>query len=205
MPRNPIMRLAPALLMFWLLGSALVLAGCQTAPATRAAAPSGQRFLEQLRPLEGQAFPGVVDESHTPENPFAGEPLVMHVLEAGPERARIALHVGEDRSRTWYLTMEQVRLRLRHDHRYPDGTPHDLTDYGGVAVRGGSPWRQSFPADPQTAALIPEAATNVWTMSHDPDLGVFVYDLTRHGRARFRAVFDLSMPLASPAAPMAAD
>jgi hypothetical protein len=119
------------------------------------------------------------------------------VLEATPGGARIALDVGEDRSRVWHLTRPpRGRLHLRHDHRDPDGTPHQVTDYGGHAAPGGSPRRQRFPADAHTARIIPEAATNIWTIEYTSER--LVYDLTRHGEPRFRAVFDLTAPPLSP-------
>jgi hypothetical protein len=171
----------------------LIAGGCQAGVSTRDAA-NARLFLDQLRMLEGGTFIGEVDETRTPEDPFAGQLLIMHVAQVRRDGARIPFHVGEDRSRTWVITMEDNRLHLRHDHRDPDGTPHDLTDYGGFAAGGGTAHRQSFPADEFTASLIPEAATNVWTLEIDREREVFIYDLRRHGRPRFRAVFDLASP-----------
>lgn len=50
-----------------------------------------------------------------------------------------------------------------------------------------SEWIQYFPADEATAEMLPEAATNEWRMELDPENGVFVYALERHGKPRFRA------------------
>ena len=44
--------------------------------------------------------------------------------------------------------------------------------------------------------LIPEAATNVWTLRLSPDNGELTYRLERHGKPRYEATFKLK-----PAAP----
>ncbi len=56
--------------------------------------------------------------------------------------------------------------------------------------------RQRFPADSETAKLIPEAATNIWTLEIDAAKEQFIYALERHGQPRYKAVFSLK-----PAAP----
>jgi hypothetical protein len=81
-------------------------------------------------------------------------------------------------------------LHLYHEHIgdkvYPEGEA-PLTGYGGYADGRGSEWIQYFPADEATAEMLPEAATNEWRMELDPESGVFVYALERHGKPRFRA------------------
>jgi hypothetical protein len=99
--------------------------------------------------------------------------------------------VNEDKSRTWILTLSDDGLLFKHDHRHEDGTPDTLTNYGGWATDGGSRFSQSFPADAETGALIPEAVTNVWTFTIDRDAGTFTYFLERHGMPRYKAEFKL--------------
>ncbi|MBA2436542.1 MAG: hypothetical protein H0V54_15925, partial [Chthoniobacterales bacterium] len=82
-------------------------------------------------------------------------------------------------------------LRLKHDHRHPDGTPDKQTNYGGWATNDGTATRQQFPADEETAALIPEAATNIWTLEIDREKRTFLYALERNKAPRYRAVFAL--------------
>ena len=169
------------------------LAGCRLVDVQDTQSIDHELFLRGFTGLEGQSFAGAVDESFAPTNPFPGEPLTMHVLEADGNSARIAFHVGTDHSRTWVLTRPRPdRLHLRHDHRHEDGTPHEITDYGGYAAPGGSARRQSFPADRHTARLIPEASTNIWTLELSNNQ--FIYALTRDDQPRFRAIFDLSSP-----------
>jgi hypothetical protein len=50
---------------------------------------------------------------------------------------------------------------------------------------------QRFPADAETAKLIPEAATNVWTLQIVPEKQQFTYSLERHAEPRYRALFNL--------------
>jgi len=103
------------------------------------------------------------------------------------EEIRIPFHAGDDESRTFVLTRSDEGLHLRHDHRYPNGSQHDLTDYGGWANDQGSSTRQYFEADQQTVEMIPEAETNVWMIELDMDEGTLIYNLERHGEPRFRA------------------
>jgi hypothetical protein len=59
-----------------------------------------------------------------------------------------------------------------------------------------------FPADSFTAALLPPARTNVWTIEVDPDRRRFVYALRREGtERRFRVEFDLGRPVTAPPPP----
>jgi hypothetical protein len=65
----------------------------------------------------------------------------------------------------------------------------------------GTSARQEFAADAHTAALIPAAATNVWSIEVAPGSS-FTYGLRREGTdRRFFVTFDLSRPVATPPAP----
>lgn len=181
-----------------------------TAEAGERAAPA-DAFWASITELCGQAYEGSVAESEPPDPGFEGRRLVMHVRECGAEEIRIPFHVGDDRSRTWILTRTGDTadsagtaggLRLKHDHRHEDGTPDEITDYGGDTREPGTPRRQEFHADEHTASLVPEAATNVWTLEVDPDAETFTYALRREGtERRFRAVFDLTRPVDPPPPP----
>jgi len=181
-------------------------AGCGAADAPPPADADPQdAFWAALAGLCGQAFEGAVAESNPPDTAFAASTLVMHVRECSDSVIRIPFHVGEDRSRTWVLTRTAAGLRLKHDHRHPDGTEDDVTQYGGDTAEPGSATRQSFPADAHTAALLPAAATNVWTIELDP-ARLFAYALRREGTdRRFRAEFDLTRPVPPPPPPWGAD
>lgn len=174
---------------------ALAPLGCgrttEEAAEPRPPADAREAFFENLGRLCGQRFEGRAVHSATENDPMLAARLVMHVETCTAHEIRIPFRVGEDRSRTWVLTRSDDALLLKHDHRHADGTPDEITMYGGWARADGTALRQSFPADEATAAMLPAAATNVWTLELEPGRR-FVYDLTRHGLPRFRAEFDLS-------------
>ena len=104
--------------------------------------------------------------------------------------------MGEDRSRTWVLTNVSEGLQLKHDHRHEDGTPDEITMYGGISTLAPDALEQRFPADNYTAELLPAAATNEWTMAISPDGKTFSYILKRDGKMHYQADFDLTKPVA---------
>lgn len=160
-----------------------------------------QAFWNALTDLCGQAFAGSVQEAEPPDTSFTGRALVMHVRECTANEIRIPFHVGDNRSRTWVITKTETGLRLKHDHRHRDGSADAVTQYGGDASAMGTSTRQSFAADHETAALIPAAATNVWTLELEPAVRL-VYALRREGTdRRFRAEFDLTRQVPVPPAP----
>jgi hypothetical protein len=163
------------------------------APAPSAGPPTSEdardRFFATIASLCGRRFEGRTIYMIEPSEPFHGAALAMEVDSCDEREIRIPFVVGEERSRTWVLTRSEDGLLLEHDHRHDDGTPEDVTNYGGWATRDGSENRQRFPAHEPTARMIPDAATNVWTLELRPSEGVFVYDLDRHDAPRFRAHF----------------
>ncbi|HSP83001.1 MAG TPA: hypothetical protein VLN72_04665, partial [Gillisia sp.] len=112
----------------------------------------------------------------------------------------IPFYVGEDKSRTWVLTFENDRIKLKHDHRHEDGSEDKITQYGGTSTNSGSPNLQFFPADAETAELIGYAATNVWWITLDEN--TFTYNLKRIGTENpaFNVIFDLTTPVEAPGA-----
>ncbi len=153
-----------------------------------------EAFFKNLTKLCGQRFEGATEFPPDPNHPLAGKKLVMAVESCGKNEIRIPFHVGEDKSRTWILTLSDKGLLFKHDHRHADGTPDRVTMYGGWAAPDGTSHKQSFPADADTAKLIPEAITNVWTLEIFPDKQQFTYYLERNNEARYRARFNLKTP-----------
>ncbi|GAB3194259.1 hypothetical protein GCM10027293_02090 [Pontibacter aydingkolensis] len=143
----------------------------------------------------GKSYAGKVIFPADGKDPFAGKPLTMHVASCSDTTIRIPFHVGEDKSRTWVLRKTEEGLQLKHDHRHEDGTPDEITMYGGIALASDDKMEQRFPADAHTAQLIPAAATNEWTLALSPDGKTFSYILKRDNQLRFRADFDLTKPL----------
>ncbi len=177
-------------------------AGCAHRPAA-APVSAPDRFMAQIATLCGKSYAGkiVANEPANPDDPFAGKALVMHVRDCGPERMGIPFHVGDDHSRTWIITRMPTGLRLEHDHRHADGTPDELTFYGGDTANPGSATRQEFPINASTTALFTRldlavSLTNTWAMEIHP-AERFIYELSRPGRL-FRVEFDLGTPVATP-------
>jgi hypothetical protein len=180
-----------------LLAAAAGCAGAAPAPEVGSAThPHEQRdprdaFFVALSALCGQRFAGRTLYMIEPAPPFDGARLEIHVETCTEREIRIPLAVGEDRSRTWVLVRSAEGLLLEHDHRMADGRPDEITAYGGLAASGGTAERQRFPAHEATARMIPEAATNVWSLELDAGGRRFIYHLERHGAPRFTAEFAL--------------
>jgi len=154
-----------------------------------------QDFFNNLASLCGKSFEGEqVFRSHHAAG-WEDYEMVMHVERCESDHIHIPFRVGEDRSRTWMFTIEDGRLRLRHDHRYPDGTPEAESLYGGYADDSGTAFVQHFPADEYTAELIEGGEGNIWTIMIDEAFTTFTYRLERDGEKRLRVDFDLTRPL----------
>ena len=189
----------------WLVGLLLVPMLVSAQPATQSPA---EIFWSELQKLCGRAFAGRVaaDTSNSPD--FAGKPLVMHVRSCEKDVIRIPFFVGENRSRTWVMTRKGGRIQLKHDHRHEDGKPDAVTMYGGWSTNPGMATRQFFPADAETAKIVPapagdapSAAANVWWIELIPG-SHFSYNLRRLASDRyFSAVFDLKSGVDAPPAP----
>jgi len=145
-------------------------------------------FFQEMGGLCNARFEGFSTFPDDPDDAFAGKKLVAVFKQCTPNEIRISFAVGEDTSRTWVLTRSEAGLLLKHDHRHADGTPDEITMYGGWADDRGNRFTQFFAADSHTKELIPAAATNVWQLSFDPKKKTLTYDLKRHGKPRFTAV-----------------
>lgn len=172
----------------------------RTVPAQTAA--GNEIFWTELEKLCGKAYAGTVAAAPADDTTFKDKILVMHVRSCEKNRIRIPFVVGEDRSRTWILTrLKGGKILLKHDHRHEDGTYDKVTDYGGLTVNTGLPTRQVFPADQQTADVLPAAAPNVWWIELTPG-DYFSYNLRRMGSERYFSIrFDLKTEVKAPAAP----
>ena len=158
-----------------------------------------RQFWENLQKHCGKAYEGrLADGISHPD--FDGHRLVMHVISCDENTIRVPFHVGEDRSRTWVLTYHDGVIKLKHDHRLEDGSEDEKTQYGGISPNGGFPHLQFFPADEETAALIPYAAANVWWITLTDEQ--YIYNLRRTGNDnRISVVFDFNKPVETPPAP----
>ena len=182
------------------LAATLLFVGSLDAAPVEAGPPDP--FWEALQALCGKAFEGRMVEGTEPsDEAFAKARMVMHVRTCTPAELRIPFHVGADRSRTWVITQAATGLRLKHDHRHEDGSEDRVTQYGGDTRTADPLLRREFFADAHTAALIPAAAENVWTLALEPGR-TFSYALRRERQGRrFRVEFDLTRAVPAPPAP----
>ncbi|QED37675.1 hypothetical protein FK178_08035 [Antarcticibacterium arcticum] len=158
-----------------------------------------QQFWDNLRAHCGKAYEGKL-APHVTNDAFSGKTLTMFVRTCDDGTITIPFYVGEDKSRTWVLTLEGERIKLKHDHRHEDGSEDKITQYGGTSTNSGSANLQFFPADVETAELIGYAATNVWWITLDEN--TFTYNLKRIGTENpaFNVIFDLNTPVEAPGA-----
>lgn len=159
-----------------------------------------QQFWDELQTHCGKAFEGKL-APHVTNDAFSGKTLTMYVRTCDDGTITIPFYVGEDKSRTWVLTMEDGKIKLKHDHRHEDGSEDEITQYGGTSTNSGSANLQFFPADEETAELIGYAATNVWWITLDET--TFTYNLKRIGTENpaFNVIFDLTNPVEVPGTP----
>lgn len=175
----------------------VILIGLVSCPVFAQKKTANQIFWESLAGHCGKSYTGIVTTPISENDPFAGKKLVMYLVDCGDGFIHIPFFVGDDKSRTWVLTMQHGLIKLKHDHRHEDGSPDKVTQYGGIASNTGSAGIQFFPADQETADLIPASATNVWWITLD-ELS-FTYNLRRMGTDRFFSVkFDLTKEVESP-------
>jgi hypothetical protein len=144
-------------------------------------------FFEQLLGMCGARFEGQSSFPEDPGDDFRDQTLVAVIASCSETEIRMPFQVGDDTSRTWVLRRVDGGLELKHDHRHADGTPDEVTLYGGTTSGPGSASSQSFPADALTAEMIPEAKSNEWFLTLSEDGSSLTYYLERHGAPRFKA------------------
>ena len=178
--------------------ASFVFLGCSPTPKPKTA------FMDNVRIHCGKAFAGKIISQDEADDAWRAEEIKMHVRDCSKNEIKIALHVGENRSRTWILRDEDAGFALRHDHRHEDGSPDALTYYGGH-LGNITNTRAEFPADQSTKDLfnrenIPVSKANIWAMEARPKNGVFIYEMRRPNRD-FRIEFDTTAPITAPPTP----
>ena len=179
------------ILVITLLSIALLSIGTIETDAQMPSSKAQKVFFKKLRKMCGRQFEGATEFPTNADHALVGKKLLMKVETCTDKEIRIPFQVGEDKSRTWIITLNDKGLLFKHDHRHADGTPDKITNYGGFASADGTKLTQKFPADPDTAKLIPEAATNVWTLQIDERKKRFMYQLERNRQLRYRGFFNL--------------
>jgi hypothetical protein len=163
--------------------------------------PGSVQFWDTLKNHCGKSYEGQITAGGKESDGFIGEKLVMHVRSCNENEIRIPFFVGDDKSRTWVLTIDDKNLiLLKHDHRMKDGSEDAVTQYGGLSPNTGSANIQFFPADQFTSDLLAHATNNVWWITLDDTS--FTYNLRRIGTDRlFSVTFDLTTEVQTPGAP----
>lgn len=151
---------------------------------------SAQSLFDTLKSHDGKTYAGRMSYPSDPEHEM-NQPMLITVVVVSDDEIRVPFQVGSNRSRTWVLTRNQEEITLKHDHRHTDGTPDELTNYGGTDKDVLLGNQLVFPADDETKAMLPEASSNVWTLRLSPDGKKLFYYLERHKTSRFEAVFKL--------------
>lgn len=159
--------------------------------AFQSASADTPTLFEHLRQLDGKSFSGRMSFPADSDHEM-NKPMKMTVKVVSDDEIRVPFQVGEDRSRTWILTRSEAGILLKHDHRHADGTPDEVTNYGGLDSRQQLGTQLIFPADQDTIDLLPEAATNTWSFRLSPDRSRLYYYLERHKQSRFEAEFELT-------------
>ncbi len=153
-------------------------------------------FFNNLKSLCGKSFEGKQIYMKEDRESWEDKHMVMHVTVCEDDVVHIPFHMDEDRSRTWMFFNENGELRFRHDHRHEDGTPEDMTMYGGYADQErGTATHQVFPADAYTIDIHPISADSEWVVELKNDMSILSYQLHHEGELLFEAHFDLTQPL----------
>ncbi|WP_395377416.1 hypothetical protein [Marinicella sp. W31] len=150
--------------------------------------PPHSAFFQNLKKYCGQHFSGTTVFPEEPSEDFRNKTLIAKFQTCSDDEIRIPFEVGNNTSRTWIISLSPQGLQLKHDHRHADGSPDEITMYGGINKTPGTARKQSFPADSHTAELIPDAATNEWFLSLSEDGNTLTYYLERHSKPRFKAI-----------------
>lgn len=150
-------------------------------------------FINNISKHCGKAYVGQIVSDPIPTD-FEGKELIMYVMSCDVNEVKIPFFVGDDLSRTWIFTLDDRYIKLKHDHRLPNGAPDEITMYGGTSTNTGLADKQFFPADQETSDLIPTISGNVWWVSIDEN--EFTYNLKRvDSDGSFRVVFNLKEPV----------
>lgn len=154
--------------------------------------PLERAFLNNIAMLCGQTFAGQETFIAEGRESWADKQFVMHVTVCEDDRVYVPFHLDDDHSRTWMFLVEDGRLRFRHDHRHDDGTPEEITMYGGYADGSGTSLLQSFPADDYTCKMLPTSCNAMWRVFLSDDLKTFSYQLLYDDELLFEGAFDIS-------------
>jgi predicted AlkP superfamily pyrophosphatase or phosphodiesterase len=191
---------------FLALAALLLTAGCATrthvAIEHREMAPR-DAFWAAMSAHCGNAYEGRLVVAPPGDEMLRGdERLLAHFRQCEEHRLLIPFHIekepGEwDRSRTWIYTHHGDSLELRHDHRLPDGSEDEQTQYGGFTQTPGQAGEQEFVFAERRAQ---DGSLLGWRIQIVPGQR-YTYGTFRGDDYTWRVDFDLSRPVQAPPAP----
>ncbi len=176
--------------------------GFEYAPEERNYSQQQIAFWNSIQSHCGNAYEGrIADATPHYSNIADAERIAIHVRDCTEDLIHISLHVDDDHSRNLLLTRESGTLRLKHDHRNPDGSEEVITMYGGDAPKPGLETRQIFEADDHTAEILPDRFDNFWFLDM-MDEETFAYGVhwPKHGHS-IRIEFNLAERVEAPPVP----
>jgi hypothetical protein len=173
----------------------------EEAAALMELAPEQRTFWDNIQEHCGNAYQGILADATPYYEPFEAGQIIIHVRDCTDTLTHISLHIDDDHSRNLLLTKVDGTLRLKHDHRYEDGTEEEITQYGGDAPAPGLETRQIFEADEHTTEILPDRFDNFWFIDiMDEETLAYGVHWPKHGHS-IRLEFDISTPVDEPPAP----
>jgi hypothetical protein len=163
--------------------------------------PEQAVFWDNIQEHCGNAYEGVLADATPFYDSFDVDRIVIHVRNCTDTLTHISLHLDDNHSRNLLLTKADGTLRLKHDHRYEDGSEEEITQYGGDAPQPGLETRQIFEADAHTADILPDRFDNFWFIDlMDEETLAYGVHWPKHGNS-IRMEFDISAPVEAPPTP----
>jgi len=164
-------------------------------------APEQIAFWDNIQAHCGNAYRGKLADATPFYQTFDADQIIIHVRNCTDTLTHISLHIDANHSRNLMLTKVNGTLRLKHDHRNPDGTEEEISQYGGDAPSPGLKTRQIFEADEHTAEILPNRFDNFWFLDiMDEQTLAYGVHWPKHGNS-IRMEFDISSPVEAPPAP----
>lgn len=157
--------------------------------------------MQDLSSLCDQTFEGQATSDDPQDEGWRAVTLVLGPIGCPSETQIVMpLAVGENKSRTWFLTQQSESIEFRHQHLLDNGDIDPVSDYGGFSENFADSalgWKVEFPADVKTIEIFNEndlqvSTTNVWSFEYIRGEALH-YELNRENR-HFRVEFDLTRP-----------
>lgn len=173
-------------------------AGDQTVKAEDGPVPvkgAQQEFLAKFSAFCEKKFEGKEQFRSRHGQSMAAKKMNIRFRVCDPDKVVIDFLVDQDPPISWILAVENLQLKLMHEHLDASGELVTGSMYGGVANDQGTEFLQYFPADEYTGKLMQGASENIWILTIAEDLSWFSYRLNRGNEPRLEFRFDLTRPM----------